>query len=166
MVLFAAVLIGWPLIRLTDRIGDRPDPYTAVRMLHQVASFQMELVSSNLRTAAAAANTSQLELLQQSVYAAQYAHQRLRLAVNGELAELEGLDLLMQVIFHLGIGGDRTLTAAERSLFSEAAPMMQDMHEAYRELLSGDARIIGSRNDALREADRRMAGFFQRKLLD
>lgn len=160
------LVLGLPLYQLMGMLDQRKDPQEATRLLYQVSLFQYELLQSHVRAASLTTDTTQLELLQQSAYSVQYTHQRLSLAMDGELTELKGVDEMMEYILRLQIGGSRMLDQEELTIFDQAAPIVQEAYEAYKSLLTQRSELVTSSHRALQQADVSLYELFHQKLLE
>lgn len=160
------LVVGLPMYQLMGMMDNRKDPSEATRLLYQVSLFQYELLQSHVRSASLTTDTTQLELLQQSAYSVQYTHQRLAMAMDGELTELKGIDEMMEYILRLQIGGLRMLDQGETAIFDKAAPIVQETYKAYQGLLTQRTELLTSSHKALRQADAKLYELFHDKLLE
>lgn len=138
----------------------------ATRLLYQVSLFQMELLNSSLNAAGSAQNTDQLDLVKQTVYAANYAHERLVLALGEErLNDLSSLTQLMQYILRLQVGGQRALKPDEQQTLQDAGKLCSQMYEAYGKLLTSSDAVVSSQSAKLAKLDGEMSSLLKKKLL-
>src|SRR4051812_25932155 len=89
-------LILWPISQLAHMLGHHEEDHDATHLLFQVSLFQMEILKSNLDTAAQSKSTNELDTLKQALYSAAYTHERLVLAAGGD-GKLTALSFISQL---------------------------------------------------------------------
>lgn len=158
-------LILWPVYQLTQMLGNHKEDHDATHLLFQVSLFQMEILKSNLDTAAGSKSTNELDTLKQALYSAEYTHERLVLAAGGEseLTTLNFISQLSQYVQRLQLGGTRALKTDEAQTLKEAQKQYASMYEVYEKLMASDGGIISSQNAKLSELDGNLATFIRKK---
>lgn len=164
--LVLALLIVWPISRISGYLSQHDKSYDASLMLYQVALFQVELLASSLSEAARALQTKELDSLRLSAYSAAYTHERLVLAVGeSRLTPLHSLDQLVQFVLRLQIAGERALKPEEKETIAKAAQTFKEMFESYGKLISASGKLVSSQNDKLAKLDRDMAELLKKGML-
>ena len=161
------IVIGLAVFTLFQLIGiNKPDSqkHDAVKLLHQVSVFQLELVNKQLHEALNAATTDELNMLKQTVYTAHYTHERLSMAVGQkELPPLQSVSDLLEYIMRLQIGGNRQLSDKELSVFHEVRDSFAELHGIYEALLSSKGEVITSQNRLLQRTEQAIGHIFEQK---
>jgi hypothetical protein len=156
----------WPIWQVIDSFQSKMSNTNPTHLLYQVSLFQMELLSSYLQQTREIKDSAELESLKQSLYSANYTHERLALAVGSDhLAVLSSMNQLMQYVLRLQVGGHRVLKADEKQTLLDAATQFQDIYAAYGELMSSRGSIISSQQDKLIKKDESLSNMIRKKLL-
>jgi hypothetical protein len=159
------IMAGWSLYQFYGLIHPKSEKQDAARLLYQVSLFQMELLGSFLNEAGHASQTSDLDSLNQSVYSANYTHQRLVLAMGeSKLAPLQSIGQLMQFIMRLRIGGERPLKTDEVETIREVSVKFKEFYAVYEQLMSSGSGIVDSNNEKLIKLDAEISAYIQGKL--
>jgi hypothetical protein len=160
------LLLIWPSLQLYGLLQNKAEKADATYLLYQVSLFQMELLGSYLQQVGKLQDTGGLDALKQSLYAVEYTHERLVLAVGSDqLVQLDGINLLLQYTLRLQIGGQRLLKPEEKEILQDAANRIQDMYAIYGNLMSSAGGIVSSQNDKLGKLDKQFGQEVHRKLL-
>jgi hypothetical protein len=121
----------WPIFQAIDLFQSKGSDTNPTHLLYQVSLFQMELLSSYLQQTREITDSAQLDALKQSLYSANYTHERLALAVGSDhLAALSSMNQLMQYVLRLQVGGHRVLKADEKQTLLDAAVQFHEMGAA------------------------------------
>lgn len=161
-----AVLIGWPLYRIYGYLSQSASSYDATLLLYQVAQFQVELLNSSLSEASKAGTTDELDSLRVTAYSANFAHERLVMAVGKErIANLHSIQQLVQAVIRLQIGGDRALKPEEKEAFVQAEKLFKPMYEGYGKLLTSSGKPVSSQNDKLKKLDAELDELLRKRIL-
>jgi hypothetical protein len=160
------ILSIWPIWQVIDLYQSKLNDTNPTHLLYQVSLFQMELLSSYLQQTREITDSAELDSLKQSLYSANYTHERLALAVGPDhLAVLSSMNQLMQYVLRLQVGGHRVLKADEKQTLQDAAVQFQDIYAAYGELMSSRGSIISSQHDKLIKKDESLSSMIRKKLL-
>jgi hypothetical protein len=160
------VLLIWPVLQVYDLFHSTSENTDATHLLYQVSLFQMELLTSYMQQTGTLADTAGLDALKQSLYSANYCHERLSLAVgSNHLALLSSMNQLMQYVLRLQVGGTRPLKTEEKQLFQDAALQFQDIYAIYEKLMSSSGTIIASEHGKLVKKDQFLSDMIRKKLL-
>lgn len=169
----AAVLIllaGWmvllPLWQLADWAKIKREKGDAVQQLYEVAQFQMELLGSTMNEAAAVKTSGQLNEWKRAAYSAAFTHERLVTASAGEAlpGKLESMEMLLQWIMRVQLGGERPLKPEELELMKEVAKRYKALFEAYGRLRDKDGDPVSAAAGELTRADRELADVLRKKM--
>jgi hypothetical protein len=167
LIVFMAVMVGWPAYQLYDGYKIHTERHEAVYLLYQVALFQMEMLNRYLDEVGQNADSGGLDGLKQAAYSAAYTHERLVLASGKEhLTELQSLPGLLQFILRLEIGGKRPLGADESLAIRDLNKLFKNFYAEYAKLFSSDKNFIPSQNEKLAKTDRAMADLLRKKRLE
>jgi hypothetical protein len=158
-------LIIWPIYQLSQMLGHHKEDHDATHLLFQVSLFQMEILKSSLEEASQSKNTNELDRVKQSLYSAEYTHERLMLAAGGseELTSLSFMSQLSQYIQRLQLGGARALKADETQTLKETQKQFGNMYEVYEKMMASSGDIISSQNADLSKIDRDLTIFLRKK---
>jgi hypothetical protein len=160
------LLMIWPVSQLYGWMNNKLEKADATYLLYQVSLFQMELLGSYLQQAAKLQNTTDLDALKQSLYSAEYTHERLVLAIGKDrLVQMESINQLMQYILRVQIGGQRLLRPEEKQMLQDTAERFQNMYAIYGSLMSSGGSIIASQNEKLRKQDEELGQAIHLKML-
>lgn len=166
-VLIMLMLAGLLVYQIYDLFGGKKQTGDAEHLLYQVCLFQMEILNSLLNDAVRMANTDQLNDLKQSVYSANYAHERLVQAFGeNHLTSLDSIPQMLQYIIRLQIGGNRAIRKDEAETLRQAGEQFSELYAVYGNLLSSRGSVISSQNDKLKSIDRNIYQLLRGKLLE
>lgn len=158
MYAIMAILLAWPILQLAEWYGAKREKADAVELLYQVSLFQMELLGGCLNEAGRAKDTDQLNGLKQAAYSANYAHERLAMALGREsIGKLESVSELLQWVVRLQIGGSRTLKPEELKTLQEAAKLFKPLFEDYGKLTVSGRGFFTSQGEKVKKEDRALA---------
>jgi hypothetical protein len=160
------ILSIWPIFQVIDLFQSKLSDANPTHLLYQVSLFQMELLSSYLQQSREITDSAQLDSLKQSIYSANFTHERLALAVGSDhMAALSCMNQLMQYVLRLQVGGHRQLKADEKQTLQDAAEQFQDIYAAYEQLMSSRGSIISSQQEKLAKKDESLSNMIRKKLL-
>lgn len=163
--LLALFMLVMPVWQLMDWKEAKRSSGETVRLLFEVASFQMEVLGSAMNETGQVKTTGQLNEWKRTIYAADYTHERLVQAVGGDrLPMLHSADALLQWIMRLQIAGDRPLRGEEIELMKEVSKRFRPMIEAYGKLMGTDGSLNGTRSGELGKADQELAEYIRKKM--
>lgn len=167
LLILASILIGWPLLQLIGAKDAKQDPVEMLRLLHQVSSFQVELLHNQLQDAVHAATPEELNMLNQSAYSVNYTHQRFALAAGASsVTSLASVEAMLQYIMHLQIAGKKELERQDEVLLKEAGAHFTDLLHAYKQLISSNGKVVRSKNDEVARFDQKIQELIRDRLLE
>lgn len=165
ILLLAVLLLVMPVWQFSDWLKIRGDSERTTVLLYQVTAFQMELLGSSVNEAGRVTTTEALNEWKRAVFAAMYAHERLADAVgSGMPGKLDSLDMLMQWILRVQVGGERPLSKEESELAAGVAESFKPLLEAYSGLIDGEGKLDGTNSGKLKKADAELAELVRKKL--
>ncbi len=165
--LLLIMLIGWPVVQMYQVYVDVPERENALVMLHQVSVFQLQILNSSTAEAGRVDSTGALDSLQQAVYTAQFAHQRLMMAVGrGEVTEWGALNDFLQYVLSLQITGNRTLMPEEIQVLERMHAYVVAVQPVYKQLITDQGKLHTSVSEELAKLDEEMRLFLQAAMLE
>jgi hypothetical protein len=145
--------------------GDAAGEGDARTLLYQVSEFHIELLGSLLHEAGNAKTSGELEPLKQALFTATYTHERFVMSAGSkQLAPLESLNELMQLMTRMQLGGSRPLKADEVKTLQEASTIFDELQMSYGKLLSSGGSILSSQSGKIADADEKLALLLKKQL--
>lgn len=160
MILLFFILV-WSLYSIFNQSPKQYQADSATMLLYEVSLFQLELLNNRINYTDEFSNDSSVELLKQAVYAVQFTHERLSIAMEYQLPDLKGLDKMMEYIIRLQIGGIQTFNEEAKAVLFEASELIDHMYEHYSHLISSRGQIIKSSKTELINYDEQLYELFQ-----
>lgn len=155
VVLF--MLLIWPSIQVYNLFSPKIEASDPLKMLYEVAQFQMNLLKGSMQEAERIHTTDQLQKLKLVAYSAAFAHERLVRAVGkAKMPELSSLHKVVEMITLLQLNGDRPLTDSEKERISTSADAANRLYDSYALIYTSSGQWIASKREELISADKEL----------